>query len=234
EQVRQQLQASIERGDFKPGEQLPSERELSSAFGVSRVSVREAIRSLAAIGFVEVQQGRGCFVSQAPGERYASSFSHWLSFHRKAVLELLAVRGALDELAAESAATRGAGTKSLKAVNQRFRRAAKNGSLSEIVARDEDFHNAIGKASGSALLAGLLAELHALLAPSRYIGLSAPGRPERSARDHDAVIEAIATRDAEAARAAVARHIEGAREAMLERQEEHAARRDGLRASAPA
>src|SRR5205814_1294850 len=61
--VRNQLEGAIRRGDYAAGERLPSECELVETFGVSRVSVREAIRSLEALGHVTVQHGRGVFVT---------------------------------------------------------------------------------------------------------------------------------------------------------------------------
>src|ERR687885_40589 len=63
EEVRVQIEAAIRSGHFAPNERLPSERELVETFGVSRVSVREAIRSLETLGFVKVYHGRGAFVT---------------------------------------------------------------------------------------------------------------------------------------------------------------------------
>src|SRR5919109_2773175 len=63
EEVRRQIEDAIRSGHFAPHERLPSERELVETFGVSRVSVREAIRALETLGFVKVYQGRGAFVT---------------------------------------------------------------------------------------------------------------------------------------------------------------------------
>jgi GntR family transcriptional regulator, transcriptional repressor for pyruvate dehydrogenase complex len=102
--VRDGLLAAIRRGELKPGDSIPSERRLGETFGVSRVSVREAMRSLEAMNLVEVHHGRGAFVSDGPGTRFAEPFTNWLEIHRDAVIDLLKVRGALDELAAGEAA----------------------------------------------------------------------------------------------------------------------------------
>src|SRR6266516_6435732 len=101
EEVRLQIERAIRSGDFAPGDRLPSERELVETFGVSRVSVREAIRSLEALGFVRVYQGRGAFVTDRRSG-FGEPMARWLEMHRGEVLELLGVRGALDELAAAS------------------------------------------------------------------------------------------------------------------------------------
>ncbi|MBX5469549.1 MAG: FadR family transcriptional regulator [Thermoleophilaceae bacterium] len=215
QQVREQLEAAIERGDYKPGERLPSERDLVELLGVSRVSVREAIRSLEAVGMVEVRHGLGCFVAANPSDKYASSFSHWLAVHRDEVLELLKVRGALDELAAESAAVSadGSWTARLRELNDSFR-ATPPTDIDALVERDVGFHDALGEASGSPLLADLLRELHETFNESRHATLQPSGRPAESAREHDAIIDAIERRDPAAARAAVAAHLASVRDSL--------------------
>jgi DNA-binding FadR family transcriptional regulator len=212
--VREQIEAAIDRGDYAPGDRLPSERELAELLGVSRVSVREAIRSLEALGRVDVQHGRGCFVATSRSDRYASSFAHWLAVHRDEIFDLLKVRGALDELAAEAAAESGDGwCDRLKELNAQFR-ATEPDDIDTLVARDVAFHDAVAEASGSALLADLLRDLHETFNESRSATLRPPGRPAASAREHDAIIAAIEARDPVAARAAVVAHLASVRGAM--------------------
>jgi DNA-binding FadR family transcriptional regulator len=215
QQVREQLEAAIERGDYGPGDRMPSERELVELLGVSRVSVREAIRSLEAVGLVEVQHGRGCFVAESRSDRYASSFNHWLTVHRDEIFELLAVRGALDELAAEAAATgdHDGWAARLRELNHAFR-ATDAAAIDLLVARDVAFHDAIAEASGSPLLGDLLRELHLTFNESRRVTLEPTGRPADSAREHEAIIAAIEDGDPTAARAAVVAHLASVRMAL--------------------
>lgn len=215
QQVREQLEAAIERGTYKAGERLPSERELVELLGVSRVSVREAIRSLEAVGLVTVQHGRGCFVATSRSDRYASSFSHWLAVHRDEVLELLKVRGALDELAAEAAAAGAdpATVARLRELNALFRESDPE-QLDELVERDVAFHEVIAEASGSSLLADLLRDLHETFNESRHATLRPAGRPAESADEHDAIIDAIEQADPAAARAAVSAHLASVRASL--------------------
>jgi DNA-binding FadR family transcriptional regulator len=208
------------RGDFKPGDALPSERELVEAFGVSRVSVREAIRSLEAIGLVEVYQGRGCFVTKGPTDGYVGPFARWLEVHRDEVLDLLKVRGALDELAAESAAQR-ADTRSLSRVqkaHEAFLRAIEepDARLDHIVALDIEFHLAIAGASGSRLMRHLLDDLNGHLHESRRIALSPEGRPQQSADEHSVIVRAVLDGKPAEARAAAARHVESVQVAVAQ------------------
>jgi len=211
ELVREQLEDAIARGEFKPGDALPSERELVDVFGVSRVSVREAIRSLEAVGLVEVYQGRGCFVAKSLTDGYVGPFARWLEVHRDEVVDLLKVRGALDELAAESAALR-ADARSLarvKKAHEAFSRAIQEpGSrLDRIVQLDIEFHLAIAEASGSKLMRHLLDDLNSHLHESRRIALSPDGRPAESAREHSLIVGALIDGKPADARAAAARHV---------------------------
>jgi len=216
QQVREQLRAAIERGEHPPGERLPPERELAELLGVSRVSVREAIRSLEALGLVEVRHGRGCFVVASRADDYVRSFSHWLAVHQEEIFDLVMVRGALDELAAEAAARRGgeelAGR--LRELNERFGACDPRRDADALVEHDVAFHNALAQASGSVLLGDLLRELHETFNESRRATLQGPEQPERSAREHDAIIAAVARCDPQGARTAVAAHMRSVREAL--------------------
>jgi DNA-binding FadR family transcriptional regulator len=209
EEVRLQIERAIRTGDFKPGDRLPSERELVETFGVSRVSVREAIRSLEALGLVRVFQGRGVFVSDRRSG-LGEPLARWLDLHRHEVLELLGVRGALDEYAAISAVEHGdrAALERVKAAQSAFAEAAEAGEpTGELVALDTAFHIAIAEAGGNGLLHDLLSDLHSYLAESRYLALAPADRPRRSAEEHGAIVEALMTGDAEGARRATAAHI---------------------------
>lgn len=218
QEVRNQLVRAIERGDYKPGDRLPSERELGEALGVSRVSVREGMRGLEAIGLVNVIHGRGAFVAEGPGERYLSPFADLIDMHRSEILELMRVRGALDELAAAEAAERGdpALIEAVERACSGFEQAAAEDHplIEGLVGADIEFHLAIARASGSPLLEGLLEELNQLFAESRQVIFNQPRLVARSAKEHTAITEAIKTGQARKARTATARHIKSAIKAL--------------------
>lgn len=217
EEIRRQIEDAIKGGDFGPGERLPSERELVETFGVSRVSVREAIRSLEAIGLVRVYQGRGAFVNDRRSG-LGEPMARWLDLHRDEVLELLGVRGALDEYASALAAESREPVKAaaIEAASDAFATAVGGGaSAADLVPLDIDFHIAIAEASGNRLLYDLLSDLHSYLAESRYLALVPAGRPAKSAAEHAAIVAAIAAGDAAAARAATSSHIAGVREVVI-------------------
>jgi DNA-binding FadR family transcriptional regulator len=215
-QVREQLEQAIRRGDYMPGDRLPSERELSDLFGVSRVSVREALRSLEAVGFVEVRQGYGTVVID-PASRASRDLRRWVELNRDEALDLLLVRGALDELAAGEAAGRhdDVATAAVHRAHDAFAGAAEaHEPLDRLRELDIAFHMAVARASGSELLANLLTDLHDHLAESRTVGFRPLDRPRRSAKEHAAIVEAIESGDRAAAAAATATHIAHVRQIL--------------------
>jgi len=215
--VRAELENAIRRGDFAPGDRLPSERELVEKFGVSRVSIREAIRSLEALGQVSVQHGRGVFVLDRRSS-VGEPMARWLEIHSDEVVELLDVRAALDGLAVQRAVLRGRESEieAIEAAHEAFRAAVeRNAPTEEIVQLDADFHLAIAEASANRLLYDLLVDLNAYLSSHRHFALSPTGRPARSLAEHDRIVEAILCRDVERARDAMASHLHSVREFMV-------------------
>jgi GntR family transcriptional repressor for pyruvate dehydrogenase complex len=217
--VRNQLEAAIRRGDFAPGTKIPSERELVETFGVSRVSVREAIRSLEALGQVTVQHGRGVFVTDRRSS-VGEPLARWLDLHRDETIELIDVRAALDALAVERAVTRyrASEIEAVERAHEDFRAAVEAGAPAEDLVRlDGEFHLAIAEASGNRLLYDLLVDLNAYLSSHRHLALSAEGRASGSLSEHDRVVEAILERDPARARAAMVEHLASVREYFLTR-----------------
>lgn len=216
QQVRDQLLLAIEAGDYAQGELLPSERVLCDTFGVSRVSVREAIAGLEALGLVTVQHGKGAFVCGPLREQLSGPFQRYLEAHREELLDLLNVRGALDELAAAEAA-RHATEVSLAAVekaNQEFRHMTESPELDigRLAALDVQFHVSIARASNNQLLQKLLADLHGAMQDSRRMTLARSERqPHLSVTQHQAILDAIVAGDAKRARQEANRHLAGLR-----------------------
>ncbi|WP_165969216.1 GntR family transcriptional regulator [Actinomadura sp. KC06] len=228
-QIREQLLRGIRQGELAPGSALPSERELCEVFGVSRVSVREAIAGLEAMGLVSVRHGRGTFVREGSAARYEDSFGRYLELHRGQLVELLAVRGALDRLAAQQAAVAQQAAAAQQAADAQEGADAREGAAGrppERVARmveahrafldaaaeprpefdriaelDVAFHVSVARAGAGGLLTVLLTDLHGLLTESRLITLARPGQASRSVAEHQAIVDAILAGDpAEAGR----------------------------------
>lgn len=209
-QVREQLLAAIESGQYAPGAPLPSERELCEIFGVSRVSVREAIAGLEAMNLITVRHGLGAFVQESINERYAGPFAKYLELHRDQLIELTKVRAPLEALAADEAA-RHADKPALDKVKKTglaFEKAAKGGERARAAECDRDFHLAIADASMGELLPRLIHEVNGLLMESRTATFAQEGQLQQSVEDHRAIIDAVVGGDPDAARVAVERHMQ--------------------------
>lgn len=210
-QVREQLLDAIQRGDYAPGAAIPSERVLCETFGVSRVSVREAIAGLESMGLIRVEHGRGAFVRDSVNQSFARPFGKYLEMHRGELLELLKVRGALDELAVVEATAHAdpAGLRRLQGANDAFRRAVEHQPLDPGVVAECDvaFHITIAELAGGVLLPRLVRELNGVMEESRRVMLARQGQMERSVAEHQAIIDAVVSGDPRDARRAVRKHL---------------------------
>lgn len=212
EWVRNEILRWIEEGKYKPADPLPSERELQSMFGVSRVVIREAIVRLQAVGLVKVEQGRGCRVSATVPDLMRGPFRVWMDLNRHEVLNLLKLRRALDGLAAEEAAAV-AGDEAMQQIAD-AERAFADAVASEadpvrLASLDKQLHVSIAAASGVSIVAQLLGEMDYHSANIHRTSMAINGRPQESLRDHRAIVAAIQSRDSTAARTAAERHVEG-------------------------
>lgn len=215
--VREQLEQAIENGIFGPGERLPPERELVEQFGVSRVSVREALRSLEVLGLIKVVAGRGCFVRGDLVENRDRTVRQWLSSHSAELADLLKVRAAIETLGAEEAARRrdASWLAELEEAHHAFVTAVEQSApLSELVQRDVRFHETLADASGNALVVELTRQLNSYLVEARQLTMAPPGRPNRSVREHRAIVAAVLAGDEKAAARAMRNHVKAVQTAM--------------------
>jgi GntR family transcriptional repressor for pyruvate dehydrogenase complex len=211
EWVRNEILQWIERGDYQPGDALPSERELQAMFGVSRVVIREAIVRLQAVGLVTVEHGRGCSVSATVPDLLRGPFRVWMDLNAGEVVALLKVRRAMDGLAAEEAAT-AAGPEAVEKIadaERAFADAVESAAEPvRLVSLDKQLHVAIATASGLSIVAHLLTDLDHHSANLHRTSMAVSGRPAVSVRDHRAIVAAIAGRNPARARRAAERHVE--------------------------
>lgn len=210
QQVQNQLLSAITSGEYEPGTLLPSERVLCEMFGVSRVSIREALAGLVATGLIDIQQGKGAFVRPRVDSEYAGPFGLYIEMHRDELAELLRVRAALDGVAASDAASN-ASAEALAEVQRAHDALAKavegEATPQEITALDVAFHQTIAVAGKGTLLPDLLRELNALLLESRHILFARPGQPQRSVVEHAEILSAIANQDATSAQHRASDHV---------------------------
>ncbi len=218
-----QIMNLIANGRLQAGDRLPSERELVKRLGVSRATVREAMRALEAMGIIEVKAGAGSFVKKAGAGKTGPSWVPWLLSHWQEIMELVELRQALETRAAHLAAIRASAgqIEAIATTLDRMETAIEAGDAEAIVAADKAFHETVAEASGNKLIANVLNVANAALSETRGAILSLSNRPVRSLTEHRLIWEAIAARDPEQAEQAVLHHIEGVVEDLetIEEQE---------------
>jgi GntR family transcriptional repressor for pyruvate dehydrogenase complex len=207
EDIVAQLKALIASRDLRTGDQLPSERELSERFKVSRASVREGIRALESLGLLEARQGHGTYVASSV-EALVQPLAHAIVREENALLELFEVRRLLEPQLAALAAERvmPAELEELDDIlEKQDRQVAEGGTGAEL---DTAFHAALARAAKNAVLLRLNDTLVDCLRDSRRRSLETPERPRRSLAGHRAILRALQGHDPKAAHRAMLKHLE--------------------------
>jgi GntR family transcriptional regulator, transcriptional repressor for pyruvate dehydrogenase complex len=208
EDVARQIQSLIVERVLEPGDLLPPERQLAERFGVSRNSVRDAIRALEVVGLVVARHGEGNVVADVSAEALVAPIATLLLRKRKLVAELLEFRKMFEPNLAALAAVR-ATTGEIGHLGEILDRQGEKALRGEsTVQEDSEFHYAIAVAARNSVVRSLLDVVMELLRETRARSLQVEGRLERSLAGHRRVLEAIKARDAGAAERAVRQHIE--------------------------
>ncbi|MGC2998351.1 FadR/GntR family transcriptional regulator [Streptomyces sp. G35A] len=204
----EKIKAMIVSGALRPGDRLPRESELAAGLGLSRNSLREAVRALSLIRILDVRQGDGTYVTSLDPQLLLEALSFVVDFHRDdTVLEFLAVRRILEPAATALAATR-IGEEQLDALSQQLDELGEEPSVEDLVAADLDFHRAVVRACGNSVLCSLLDGLSGPTTRARvWRGLTQEDAVGRTLREHRAILAALRDRDAEAARSWATVHI---------------------------
>jgi GntR family transcriptional regulator, transcriptional repressor for pyruvate dehydrogenase complex len=202
------IQNLIISGSWGPGARLPKETELAAQLGLSRNSLREAVRALSQLRVLEVRQGDGTYVTSLEPELLleSTSFVSHLLVGESAV-ELFEVRRLLDGAAAALAAARidSAGKDALRATLERM---IESETVEELVEADVDFHAVVARATGNTFLTSLLASLSSRTRRMRMWRAREVDNALDVTRDeHRRIYEAIVAGDPELARAAAMAHI---------------------------
>jgi len=208
-----QISESIAKGQFKPGDRLPTERELALQLGVSRTAIRDAIKLLAGQGIVKVTHGSGIYVTNEDG--VTSQIANLLTIRQGSLKELFEVRKLIEVEAAAWAAERGQ-PQNLQKIRSIVEQA--NQALTSPLALaqlDAKFHLAVAEAAGNSILLRVMLNLLDLLADARKESLSIPGRPARSAGEHNELAEAILDHDVTQARHLMWRHLVSVEESIM-------------------
>lgn len=215
-EVAKQLQACI-INKLKPGDMLPPERELVQRFGVSRSSIRDAIRSLEAVGLLEPRQGVGTVVRELPPHAVVSSVANVLLQKRKVVSDLLDVRKILEPALARRAALHASAEQiaEMQAILNRQEEKVRQGELA--TEEDSGFHYTIALSADNSMMLKLVHVLMDLLRETREQLLQGEGRGQKSLAGHHRILAAIKRGDASAAEAAMRGHLSEIEQIVLQK-----------------
>jgi GntR family transcriptional repressor for pyruvate dehydrogenase complex len=208
---------SIIQDNLRPGDPLPSQRELGEQFGVSRTVVREAVRSLAAKGVIDVRSGSGLRVAATDAASVRESMALFLrTMSPPALDKVWEVRKTLETLIVALAAERATADNvtELRRLCDRYGDALDNlatdGGLDTVARLDADFHHAIAEATQNELYVMILDAIADALNEIRRIAVRY-GNPESATQAltfHREIVERIATHDPLGARNAMSEHLD--------------------------
>lgn len=198
------LRTLIAEGSLQPGDRLPSEGELSERIGVSRGSVREAIRTLSALGVVETRRGAGTYV----GELRAADMIQTLTLTvgllpLESILELFELRRVLEAHAVALSAAR-CDDATIAGLGDLLDRLEASEDEDEQSALDHEFHMGIARLCGNESLVSMVSVLRSR---SRAYPVLTPETKRVSDAGHRAILRALTARDPVAASVAAAAHV---------------------------
>jgi GntR family transcriptional regulator, transcriptional repressor for pyruvate dehydrogenase complex len=208
ERAIQRIKDMIAGGQLLPGQRLPTEREFAADLGLSRSSMREAIRALTVLGVLEARHGAGVYVTALEPRDLLDTFGVVAEISRgENLLHLVQVRKILEPAATATAAAR-IGDEALDRVRAEMTAMEKGSSAEEIVGHDLEFHRIIVESAGNPVLSAILDGLSSRTFRARvWRGYREEGVFERTFAEHDRIYRALAERDPEGARTASAIHI---------------------------
>ena len=211
--VARQIEQLILRGILRPGERLPSERELSDRLGVSRPSLRDAVADLQDRGLLVSRAGAGIYVADVLGSAFAPALVQLFASHDEAVFDYISFRRDMEGLAAERAASLGSETdlRVVDAIFQKMEAAHTKRDPTDEASLDAEFHLAIIEASHNVIMLHMMRSMYDLLRQGVFYNRQMMFK-NRTTRDmlldqHREINRGLQSRDPVAARSAVEAHL---------------------------
>ena len=197
-------------GELAPGDRLPPEKELSERLGLSRNSMREAVKALEVIRVLDVRRGDGTYVTSLEPRLLLEAMTFVVDLHDdNSILELFAVRRILEPAAAGLAAAR-ITEPDVAALRNQIDSVDETTSVEGLVAHDLEFHGAIADLAGNSYLATLIESLSSRTVRARvWRGLTQENSIKRTLSEHAAIVEALAAGDSKLVEALSTVHISG-------------------------
>jgi GntR family transcriptional repressor for pyruvate dehydrogenase complex len=208
DEIVNQMKNLISEGTLKPGDQLPPERELIKEFGVSRPTLREALKSLAAMGFLEVKQAKRTFIKSMISERMQDPLSLLIKTDTQKIFDLIEVRKAMEAWSAFHAAQRATeeDIKQLESIIKEMKEAFEKGRNWE--KEDADFHLAIAQATHNTIQTHIMSTIYDLLKESVARVFTDRAKVRKLLQQHYRIFTAIKNHSAEKARDRTLDHLD--------------------------
>jgi GntR family transcriptional regulator, transcriptional repressor for pyruvate dehydrogenase complex len=213
QQIVSRLLDLIQQRHLGPGDRLPAERELAATMGVSRSSLREALRALTVLGVTEMRHGTGTYVSSLSPELLVRPLSFVLSLSDGGFEQLFEARKIVEPAMAALAAERIDDAKLDRLDALAARAAAALEDEDAFMVADVELHDTIRLAAGNAILGRFMESIAALGLASRQATNPSRSLRAQSVEDHRGIVAALRRRQPEAAATAMRRHLENVEDA---------------------
>jgi GntR family transcriptional repressor for pyruvate dehydrogenase complex len=218
EEIARELQSRIQRGELKPGDQLPPERRLADMFGASRGSVREALRALELAGVILSRHGGGNFVSDLMPGVTTLPLAQFLLRQRERLLDVSEARQMFEPRLAALAAERAQAEDldSMWRAIEDQERSLRDRDVEGAFQSDRRFHQAVAEASRNETFIMLHNYLSDMVTGSRREAIENDGRRVQSPIDHRAIFDAVSHRDPAGAAAAMLQHLKNVESVLVD------------------
>jgi DNA-binding FadR family transcriptional regulator len=216
DQIAARVISLIGERHLKPGDRLPPERELAQAMGVSRSSLREALRALSLLGVTEMRHGDGTYLTALDPDALMRPFGLVLALSDGQMQELFEARRVIEPGLAALAAAR-ADDETVEALRLCVGESAATVDDEEaFMQADLELHSLIARAASNSILWHVIGSISGMGVASRRRTNPLPGLREQSVEDHRALVAALEARDPDAAAAAMLRHLENVQRRTVE------------------
>ena len=197
----------IVSGRINPGDRLPPEQELATMLGISRSSLREAVRALSQAKVLDVRRGDGTYVTSLEPRLLLSGMSFVIDLMEdKTLVEVFEVRKLLEPAATALAAQR-ITDEQLEALRHSLAETRSSHDPEELVVRDMDFHAHIAEATGNDSLCSILEAISTRALRARIWRASMSGLKSMTLAQHGLILQALEDRDPALARSAATIHV---------------------------
>lgn len=216
-QIAESIKDSIIKGQFKIGEKLPAEQKLCDILGVSRSSIREAMKELQAQGFVELKSGRGAFVRDNQPHDY-ESLRNWFIESAPSLEEFNQVRQSIEPsvvaLAAKNATKKE--IQELKDLHEKFIFANIENNTSKLANLDEQFHTQIIKMAHNSIFTQINKLVVVGLRKYRIKAIALKENSSNTIKEHERIYNAIEQRNIEESKSAMIDHLQMSKTEMFQ------------------